>query len=78
MHNTLEKILADTAKSLVPDWEIKMQAVTHYVYITSSDDDSLEEDYHADKEREERMLMAELTAQTLDISEQSTPVPQAY
>lgn len=68
----------DTAKSLVPDWETKMQAINNYMCITPSDDDSLEEDYNADNEREEWMLMAELNIQTTDISEQSLLVPLAY
>ena len=71
-------LLTDTAKSLVPDWENKMQAINNYMCITPSDDDSLEEDYNADNEREERMLMAELSIQTTDICDQSTLVPQAY
>ena len=68
----------DTAKSLVPDWETKLQAVNSYMYITPSDNDSLEEDNNADNEREEWMLMAELNIQTNDFYEQSTLVQQAY
>ena len=30
----------DTAKSLVLDWETKLQAVNSYMYITPSDNDS--------------------------------------
>ena len=48
------------------------------MYITPSDNDSLEEDNNADNEREEWMLMAELTIQTNDFYEQSTLVQQAY
>lgn len=68
----------DTAKSLVPDWETKLQAVNSYMYITPSDNDSLEEDNNAENEREEWMLMAELNIQTNDFYEQSTLVQQAY
>ena len=56
----------DTAESLVPDWETKLQAVNSYMYITPSDNDSLEEDNNADNEREEWMLMAELNIQIND------------
>ena len=48
------------------------------MYITPSDNDSLEEDNNADNEREEWMLMAELNIQTNDFYEQSTLVQQAY
>ena len=41
----------DTAESLVPDWETKLQAVNSYMYITPSGNDSLEEDNNADNER---------------------------
>ena len=71
-------LLTDTAKSLVPDWETKMQAVNNYICITPLNDDSLEEDYNTESEKEEWMLMAELTIQTTDTCEQSTPVPHAY
>ena len=56
----------DTAKSLVLGWETKLQAVNSYMYITPSDNDSLEEDNNADNEREEWMLMAELNIQIND------------
>ena len=71
-------LLTDTAKSLVPDWETKMQAVNNYISITPFNDDSFEEDYNTESEREEWMLMAELAIQTTDTCEQSTPVPHAY
>ena len=48
------------------------------MYITPSDNDSLEEENNADNEREEWMLMAELNIQTNDFCEQSTLVQQAY
>ena len=64
----------DTAKSLVADWETKLQAVNSYMYITPSDNDSLEEDNNADNEREEWMLMAKFNVQTNDFYEQSTLV----
>ena len=48
------------------------------MYITPSDNDSLEEENNADNEREEWMLMAELNIQTSDFCEQSTLVQQAY
>ena len=67
----------DTAKALVLDWETKLQAVNSYIYITPSDNDSLEEDNNADNKREEWMLMAELNIQTNDFYEQSTLVQQA-
>ena len=64
----------DTAESLVPDWETKLQAVNSYMYITPSDNDSLEEDNNADNEREEWMLMAKFNVQKNDFYEQSTLV----
>ena len=71
-------LLTDTAKSLVPDWETKMQDVNNYICITPLNEDSFEEDYNTKSEREEWMLMAELTIQTTDTCEKSTPVPHAY
>ena len=71
-------LLTDTAKSLVPDWETKMQAVNNYMSITPFNDDSVEQDYDTETDREEWMLMAELATQTTDTCDQSTPVPHAY
>ena len=71
-------LLTDTAKSLVPDWETKMQDVNNYICITPLNEDSFEEDYTTKSEREEWMLIAELTIQTTDTCEKSTPVPHAY
>ena len=60
------------------DWETKMQDVNNYICITPLNEDSFEEDYNTKSEREEWMLMAELTIQTTDTCEKSTPVPHAY
>ena len=73
-NNSYQQILQ---KALVLDWETKLQAVNSYIYITPSDNDSLEEDNNADNKREEWMLMAELNIQTNDFYEQSTLVQQA-
>ena len=66
MRHTRHVESTDTAKSLVLDWETKLQPVNSYMYITPSDNDSLEEDNNADNKREEWMLMAELNIQTND------------
>lgn len=68
----------NTAKSFVPDWETKMQALNSYIYITPWNNDSLEEENYVDNEREERMFMTESNIQATDFCEQATLVPQTY